>query len=86
MGLAGSQITTHAVPANNTTQHPSYTNSNNLRCRTVPSTTAAVCVTVCAVSTDGTAETRTLIYLTNIICNFHPPIRRAVGNLLSWLR
>ena len=44
----------HRLSANNTTQptqhnktqHPSYTNSNNQRCRTVPNTTAAVGFTV----------------------------------------
>ena len=41
--LSGSEITKHAVSANNTTRHPSYINSNNPRCRTDPSTPAAVC-------------------------------------------
>ena len=46
VSLSGSEITKHAVSANNTTQHPSYINSNNLRFRTVPSITATVCFTV----------------------------------------
>ena len=46
MGLSGSEITKHALSANKTTQHHSYINSNNLRCHTVPSITATVCVTV----------------------------------------
>ena len=44
VSLSGSEIT--KLLCQLTTQHPSYTNSNNLRCRKVPSITAAVCVTV----------------------------------------
>jgi len=46
VGLSGSEITKHAVSANSTTQHHSSINSNNLWCRTVPSTKTAVLVTV----------------------------------------
>ena len=50
-------------------------------------TTAADCVTVsvlvCAVSTDGTLETRTLFYPTNIVCNFHPIMRRECGRFVK---
>lgn len=84
VSVSGSEITQHAVSDNNTTQHPSYINNNNLRFQTVASITAIICVTqsvcsVCAVSTDGTVETWALFYLTNIVCDFHPLIRRACG-------
>jgi hypothetical protein len=49
-----------------------------------PAQQQQLCHSQCAVSvrtlpTDATLETRTLFYLTNIVCNFHPQIRRACG-------
>ena len=80
------QLTTQ----HSTTQQPPYTNTSNLRCSPLPSSTAAISVTVsvlamCCITWRHCGK-KDIIFLKIIICNFHPLLLRAFGDLFSWPR